>query len=120
MAQVAFAIESEAPPSTENKSNVSSRIQSESQSRAESSAAGSRPQSAAVKSASQSQSESRAQSLAASNKSSVVQSRAESRIPGAQYGGSLNPMSSDRAFEKSLLDEVGVFGRGIYGTGTRL
>ena len=50
----------------------------------------------------------------------LIQTRAESRIPGAQYGGSLNPMGSDRAFEKSLLDEVGVFGRGIYGTGTRL
>tara|TARA_A100000172_G_scaffold15895_1_gene8374 strand:- start:361 stop:909 length:549 start_codon:yes stop_codon:yes gene_type:complete len=50
----------------------------------------------------------------------LIQTRAESRIPGAQYAGSLNPMSGDRAFEKSLLDEVGVFGRGIYGTGTRL
>jgi len=49
----------------------------------------------------------------------LVQARAESRIPGAQYGGSLNPMASDRAFEKSLLDEVGVFGRSIYGTGLR-
>jgi len=28
-------------------------------------------------------------------------------------------MASDRAFEKSLLDEVGVFGRSIYGTGLR-
>tara|TARA_R100000231_G_C5237170_1_gene138557 strand:+ start:43 stop:591 length:549 start_codon:yes stop_codon:yes gene_type:complete len=50
----------------------------------------------------------------------LVQARAESRIPGAQYGGSLNPMAPSRAFEKSLLDEVGIFGRGIYGTGTRL
>ena len=50
----------------------------------------------------------------------LVQARAESRIPGAQYAGSLNPMASGRAFEKSILDEVGIFGRGIYGTGTRL
>tara|TARA_S200000501_G_scaffold327026_1_gene326009 strand:- start:278 stop:826 length:549 start_codon:yes stop_codon:yes gene_type:complete len=50
----------------------------------------------------------------------LVQARAESRIPGAQYPGSLYGMSGDRAFEKSILDEVGVFGRGIYGTGTRL
>lgn len=50
----------------------------------------------------------------------LVQARAEARIPGAQYGGSLNPMAPSRAFEKSLLDEVGIFGRGIYGTGTRL
>ena len=49
----------------------------------------------------------------------LVQARAESRIPGAQYPGSLYGMSGDRAFEKSLLDEVGVFGRGIYGTGLR-
>ena len=49
----------------------------------------------------------------------LVQARAESRIPGAQYGGSLNPMASDRAFEKSLLDEVGIFGRSLYGTGLR-
>ena len=49
----------------------------------------------------------------------LVQARAESRIPGAQYPGSLNPMAADRAFEKSLLDEVGIFGRGIYGTGLR-
>ena len=50
----------------------------------------------------------------------LVQARAESRIPGAQYAGSLNPMASGRAFEKSILDEVGIFGRGIYGTGTHL
>ena len=50
----------------------------------------------------------------------LVQARAESRIPGAQYPGSLYGMSGDRAFEKSILDEVGIFGRGIYGTGTRL
>ena len=49
----------------------------------------------------------------------LVQARAESRIPGAQYPGSLYGMTGDRAFEKSLLDEVGVFGRGIYGTGLR-
>ena len=49
----------------------------------------------------------------------LVQARAESRIPGAQYAGSLNPLGSERAFEKSILDEVGVFGRGIYGTGLR-
>tara|TARA_Y100000004_G_scaffold51135_1_gene56527 strand:- start:288 stop:833 length:546 start_codon:yes stop_codon:yes gene_type:complete len=49
----------------------------------------------------------------------LVQARAEARIPGAQYPGSLYGMSGDRAFEKSLLDEVGVFGRGIYGTGLR-
>jgi hypothetical protein len=50
----------------------------------------------------------------------LVQARAESRIPGAQYSGSLNPLGQERAFEKSILDEVGVFGRGIYGTGARL
>mgnify|MGYP003314237732 CR=1 FL=1 len=44
----------------------------------------------------------------------LVQARAESRTPGPQYGG-----LGDRAFEKSLLDEVGVFGRGLYGTGLR-
>jgi len=49
----------------------------------------------------------------------LVQARAESRIPGAQYPGSLYGMSGERAFEKSILDEVGVFGRGIYGTGLR-
>ena len=49
----------------------------------------------------------------------LIQNRAESRIPGAQYPGSLYGMTGDRAFEKSLLDEVGVFGRGIYGTGLR-
>ena len=49
----------------------------------------------------------------------LVQARAESRIPGAQYAGSLNPLGAERAFEKSILDEVGVFGRGIYGTGLR-
>ena len=49
----------------------------------------------------------------------LVQARAESRIPGAQYPGSLQGLSGERAFEKSILDEVGVFGRGIYGTGLR-
>ena len=49
----------------------------------------------------------------------LVQARAESRIPGAQYPGSLNSGMNDRAFEKSILDEVGVFGRGLYGTGLR-
>ena len=49
----------------------------------------------------------------------LVQARAESRIPGAQYPGSLNTGMNDRAFEKSILDEVGVFGRGLYGTGLR-
>ena len=50
----------------------------------------------------------------------LVQARAESRIPGAQYSGSLkNNDLGDRAFEKSILDEVGVFGRGLYGTGLR-
>ena len=44
----------------------------------------------------------------------LVQARAESRTPGPQYGG-----LGDRAFEKSILDEVGVFGRGLYGTGLR-
>ena len=49
----------------------------------------------------------------------LIQNRAESRIPGAQYPGSLYGMSGDRSFEKSILDEVGVFGRGLYGTGLR-
>ena len=49
----------------------------------------------------------------------LVQARAESRIPGAQYPGSLYTGMNDRAFEKSILDEVGVFGRGLYGTGLR-
>ena len=37
----------------------------------------------------------------------------------SEYAGSLNPLGAERAFEKSILDEVGVFGRGIYGTGLR-
>ena len=49
----------------------------------------------------------------------LVQARAESRIPGAQYPGSLYGVMGDRAFEKSFLDEVGIFGRGLYGTGLR-
>ena len=49
----------------------------------------------------------------------LVQARAESRIPGAQYAGSLYGTVGDRSFEKSILDEVGVFGRGLYGTGLR-
>ena len=49
----------------------------------------------------------------------LVQARAESRIPGAQYPGSLYGMMGDRSFEKSILDEVGIFGRGLYGTGLR-
>tara|TARA_B100000214_G_scaffold283600_1_gene213192 strand:+ start:997 stop:1542 length:546 start_codon:yes stop_codon:yes gene_type:complete len=49
----------------------------------------------------------------------LVQARAESRVPGAQYPGSLYGGMGDRAFEKSILDEVGVFGRGLYGTGLR-
>ena len=49
----------------------------------------------------------------------LVQARAESRIPGAQYQGSLYGMMGDRSFEKSILDEVGIFGRGLYGTGLR-
>ena len=49
----------------------------------------------------------------------LVQARAESRIPGAQYSGSLYGTVGDRSFEKSILDEVGVFGRGLYGTGLR-
>ena len=49
----------------------------------------------------------------------LVQARAESRIPGAQYPGSLYGGVGDRSFEKSILDEVGVFGRGLYGTGLR-
>ena len=49
----------------------------------------------------------------------LVQARAESRIPGAQYPGSLYGMTGDRSFEKSILDEVGIFGRGLYGTGLR-
>ena len=49
----------------------------------------------------------------------LVQARAESRIPGAQYPGSLYAGVGDRSFEKSILDEVGVFGRGLYGTGLR-
>jgi hypothetical protein len=49
----------------------------------------------------------------------LVQARAESRIPGAQYPGSLYGGVGDRSFEKSILDEVGIFGRGLYGTGLR-
>ena len=49
----------------------------------------------------------------------LVQARAESRIPGAQYPGSLYGSVGDRSFEKSILDEVGIFGRGLYGTGLR-
>ena len=49
----------------------------------------------------------------------LIQNRAESRIPGAQYSGSLYGMTGDRSFEKSILDEVGIFGRGLYGTGLR-
>ena len=49
----------------------------------------------------------------------LVQARAESRIPGAQYPGSLYGQMGDRSFEKSILDEVGIFGRGLYGTGLR-
>ena len=49
----------------------------------------------------------------------LVQARAESRIPGAQYPGSLYGQVGDRSFEKSILDEVGIFGRGLYGTGLR-
>ena len=49
----------------------------------------------------------------------LVRARAESRIPGAQYPGSLYGMTGDRSFEKSILDEVGIFGRGLYGTGLR-
>ena len=49
----------------------------------------------------------------------LIQNRAESRIPGAQYPGSLYGGVGDRSFEKSILDEVGIFGRGLYGTGLR-
>ena len=49
----------------------------------------------------------------------LIQNRAESRIPGAQYPGSLYGGIGDRSFEKSILDEVGIFGRGLYGTGLR-
>ena len=49
----------------------------------------------------------------------LVKNRAESRVPGAQYPGSLYGGMDDRSFEKSILDEVGVFGRGLYGTGLR-
>ena len=49
----------------------------------------------------------------------LIQNRAESRIPGAQYPGSLYGQMGDRSFEKSILDEVGIFGRGLYGTGLR-
>ena len=49
----------------------------------------------------------------------LIQNRAESRIPGAQYPGSLSGLTGDRSFEKSILDEVGIFGRGLYGTGLR-
>ena len=49
----------------------------------------------------------------------LIQNRAESRIPGAQYPGSLYGSVGDRSFEKSILDEVGIFGRGLYGTGLR-
>ena len=49
----------------------------------------------------------------------LIQNRAESRIPGAQYPGSLYGMTGDRSFEKSIFDEVGIFGIGLYGTGLR-
>ena len=49
----------------------------------------------------------------------LIQNRAESRIPGAQYPGSLYGMTGARSFEKSILDEVGIYGRGLYGTGLR-
>ena len=49
----------------------------------------------------------------------LVQARAESRIPGAQYPGSLYGSVGDSSVEKSILDEVGIFGRGLYGTGLR-
>ena len=58
------------------------------------------------------------------NDLALIQARAESRIPGAQYGGSL--LDAARA-EKEITDageitnrEVQGIARSIYGTGTRL
>ena len=46
----------------------------------------------------------------------LVQARAESRTPGAQYGGSLQ---EQQAFSRGVLDEVGGIGRYLLGTGLR-
>ena len=47
----------------------------------------------------------------------LVQARAESRIPGAQYPGSLQ---EQQAFSQGVLNEVGAIGRMTLGTGVRL
>ena len=47
----------------------------------------------------------------------LVQMRAESRIPGAQYPGSLK---EQQAFSQGVLNEVGAIGRMTLGTGVRL
>ena len=47
----------------------------------------------------------------------LVQMRAESRIPGAQYPGSLQ---EQHAFSQGVLNEVGAIGRMTLGTGVRL
>ena len=47
----------------------------------------------------------------------LVQMRAESRIPGAQYPGSLQ---EQQAFSQGVLNEVGAIGRMTLGTGVRL
>jgi len=46
----------------------------------------------------------------------LVQARAESRTPGAQYGNSLQ---EQQAFSRGVLDEVGGIGRYLLGTGLR-
>ena len=38
---------------------------------------------------------------------------------GRFAGGFPDILTGDRSFEKSILDEVGIFGRGLYGTGLR-
>ena len=47
----------------------------------------------------------------------LVQARAESRIPGAQYPGSLQ---EQQAFSQGILNETGAIGRMTLGTGVRL
>ena len=47
----------------------------------------------------------------------LVQMRAESRIPGAQYPGSLQ---EQQAFSQGILNETGAIGRMTLGTGVRL
>ena len=47
----------------------------------------------------------------------LVQARAESRIPGAQYPGSLQ---EQQAFSQGVLNEVGAIGRMTLGSGVRV